>query len=87
MVRSFHYAGEAAALRLTRDLGTSMASVDRTKIDTWLTFWHRWVSGTFLDAYLEVAGGGRATSRRSWRNWPNCFDFFLLEKAIYELGL
>ncbi len=56
MVRSFHYAGRTAALRLTRDLGTSMVSVDRTTIDTWITFWHRWISGTFLDAYLEVAG-------------------------------
>jgi maltose alpha-D-glucosyltransferase / alpha-amylase len=85
MVRSFHYAGRAAAQRLTRDLGTSMASVDRTTIDTWLTFWHRWISGTFLDAYLEVAGQAEYLPH-DLGQLTQLFDFFLLEKAIYELG-
>ena len=85
MVRSFHYAGRTAALRLTRDLGTSMASVDRTTIDTWITFWHRWISGTFLDAYLEVAGRA-AYLPHDLAQLTQLFDFFLLEKAIYELG-
>ena len=85
MVRSFHYAGRTAAQRLTRDLGTSMASVDRTTIDTWLTFWHRWISGTFLDAYLEVAGQAEYLPH-DLGQLTQLFDFFLLEKAIYELG-
>jgi maltose alpha-D-glucosyltransferase/alpha-amylase len=85
MVRSFHYAGRTAALRLTRDLGTSMASVDRTTIDTWLTFWHRWVSGTFLSAYLEGVAPADYLPR-DLKQLTQLFDFFLLEKAIYELG-
>jgi maltose alpha-D-glucosyltransferase/alpha-amylase len=85
MVRSFHYAGRTAALRLTRDLGTSMASVDRTTIDTWLTFWHRWISGTFLDSYLDVAGGADYLPS-DLDQLSQLFDFFVLEKAIYELG-
>ena len=85
MVRSFHYAGRTAALRLTRDLGTSTASVDRTTIDTWLTFWHRWISGTFLDAYLDVAGQAEYLPHDP-AQLTQLFDFFLLEKAIYELG-
>jgi maltose alpha-D-glucosyltransferase / alpha-amylase len=85
MVRSFHYAGRTAAQRLTRDLGTSMVSVDRTTIDTWLTFWHRWISGTFLDAYLEVAGQAEYLPH-DLGQLTQLFDFFLLEKAIYELG-
>jgi maltose alpha-D-glucosyltransferase/alpha-amylase len=85
MVRSFHYAGRTAALRLTRDLGTSLVSVDRTTIDAWVTFWHRWISGTFLDAYLEVAGQAEYLPHES-AQLTQLFDFFLLEKAIYELG-
>jgi maltose alpha-D-glucosyltransferase / alpha-amylase len=85
MVRSFHYAGRTAALRLTRDLGTSMASVDRTTIDTWLTFWHRWISGTFLDSYLETAGQADYLPS-DLAQLTQLFDFFVLEKAIYELG-
>jgi maltose alpha-D-glucosyltransferase/alpha-amylase len=85
MVRSFHYAGRTAALRLTRDLGTSMASVDWTTIDTWITFWHRWISGTFLGSYLEVsADADYLPADRA--ELTQLFDFFLLEKAIYELG-
>jgi maltose alpha-D-glucosyltransferase/alpha-amylase len=85
MVRSFDYAGRTAALRLTRDLGTSMSSVDGTTIDTWVTFWHRWISGTFLDSYLEVAGQADYLPR-DVAQLTQLFDFFLLEKAIYELG-
>jgi maltose alpha-D-glucosyltransferase/alpha-amylase len=85
MVRSFHYAGRTAALRLTRDLGTSMASVDGMTIDTWLTFWHRWISGTFLDSYLQAAAHP-AYLPDDLAQLIELFDFFLLEKAIYELG-
>jgi maltose alpha-D-glucosyltransferase / alpha-amylase len=85
MVRSFHYAGRTAALRLNRDLGTSMVSVDRATIDTWLTFWHRWIAGVFLDAYLDVAGQA-AYLPHDLAQLTQLFDFFLLEKAIYELG-
>jgi predicted trehalose synthase len=70
---------------LTRDLGTSLVSVDRTTIDAWVTFWHRWISGTFLDAYLEVAGQAEYLPHES-AQLTQLFDFFLLEKAIYELG-
>src|SRR6202035_4810287 len=41
MVRSLHYAGQAAALRLTRDLGISVNAGELDNIDVWLTFWHR----------------------------------------------
>jgi maltose alpha-D-glucosyltransferase/alpha-amylase len=85
MVRSFDYAGRAAALRLTRDLGTSMSSAEGTMIDSWLMFWHRWISGTFLDSYLEVARSGRFLPD-DVEELTQLFDFFLLEKSIYELG-
>jgi maltose alpha-D-glucosyltransferase/alpha-amylase len=85
MIRSFHYAGQAAELRLTRDLGSSLTSSDRAEFDGWLTFWHRWVSGAFLNSYLETAGpvSYLPTERNKI---GRMLDFFLLEKAIYELA-
>ena len=32
-------------------------------LEPWLTLWYRWVSGTFLRAYLEVAGPERVPAR------------------------
>jgi maltose alpha-D-glucosyltransferase/alpha-amylase len=85
MVRSFHYAGRVAALRLTRDLGTSVASVEPGAIDQWLNFWHRWVTSTFLDTYLQRTGqcDYLPADREQLRK---LYNFFLLEKAIYELS-
>jgi maltose alpha-D-glucosyltransferase/alpha-amylase len=85
MVRSLHYAGQAAALRLSRDLGISVNPTELAKIDGWLTFWHRWVSGTFLDSYLEVAGHVSYVPRDRGAV-AELLDFFLLEKAMYELS-
>jgi maltose alpha-D-glucosyltransferase/alpha-amylase len=85
MIRSFHYAGQAAELRLTRDLGSSLKPSDRAEFDGWLTFWHRWVSGAFLNSYLETTGPASylPTEREKI---GRMLDFFLLEKAIYELA-
>jgi maltose alpha-D-glucosyltransferase/alpha-amylase len=81
MIRSFHYASRAAAIRLSRDLNTSLHS----DLEAWLTLWYRWVSGTFLDAYLQVARpGGFLPSDPD--QLAGLLDFFLLEKAVYELG-
>ncbi|HEX3567518.1 MAG TPA: putative maltokinase, partial [Acidimicrobiales bacterium] len=81
MIRSFHYASRAAAIRLSRDLNTSLHG----DLEAWLTLWYRWVSGTFLDAYLEVARpGGFLPSDPD--QLAGLLDFFLLEKAVYELG-
>ena len=62
-----------------------MASVDGAMIDAWVTFWHRWISGTFLDSYLHVAGQAEFLPD-DLDQLTQLFDFFLLEKSIYELG-
>ena len=87
MVRSLHYAGQAAALRLDRDLGTSVG-VGRRGDDRrlWLTFWHRWVSGTFLNSPISGAPAAPASCRADRAQLADLLDFFLLEKAIYELS-
>jgi maltose alpha-D-glucosyltransferase/alpha-amylase len=85
MVRSLHYAGQAAELRLTRELGIPINGEELDRVESWVTFWHRWVSGTFLEAYLSVAsGGGFLPPERA--QVAQMLDFFLLEKAVYELS-
>jgi maltose alpha-D-glucosyltransferase/alpha-amylase len=85
MVRSLHYAGRAAALRLSRDLGVAMQDHELENLDAWLTFWHRWVSGTFLNAYLDKSKSASYLPH-DLAEFRGLFDFFLLEKAIYELN-
>jgi maltose alpha-D-glucosyltransferase/alpha-amylase len=82
MIRSFHYASQAAARRLERDLGDSIGT---GTLDQWLTLWYRWVSATFLGAYLEEVGpAGYLPEDRD--ELGVLLDFLLLEKAVYELG-
>jgi maltose alpha-D-glucosyltransferase/alpha-amylase len=85
MVRSLHYAGQAAEIRLTRDLGMAIHASEVEKIDGWLTFWHRWVSGTFLSSYLTHAATARYLPH-DHTQVAGMLDFFLLEKAMYELS-
>jgi maltose alpha-D-glucosyltransferase/alpha-amylase len=85
MVRSLHYAGQAAAQRLSRDLGIALHDGELEDLDAWLTFWHRWISGIFLSSYLATAGNASYLPRDR-RELSGMLDFFLLEKAIYELS-
>jgi maltose alpha-D-glucosyltransferase / alpha-amylase len=82
MIRSFHYASRAAAMRLNRDLTESF---EPAALEHWLTLWYRWVSGTFLRSYLAAVDGAGFVPQDS-RQLSALLDFFLLEKAIYELG-
>ena len=85
MVRSLHYAGQAAELRLTRELGMQVEGREQESAEAWVTFWHRWVSSAFLDAYLDrAADGGYLPPQRL--DVAVMLDFFLLEKAVYELS-
>jgi len=82
MVRSFHYASRAVAMRADRDL---VGPHGHRELEPWLFAWYRWVSAAFLRAYLEVPGVG-------WLLPPDrmelgaMIDFFLLQKAVYELS-
>jgi maltose alpha-D-glucosyltransferase / alpha-amylase len=81
MIRSFHYASRAAARRLDRDLHPSLGP----SLESWLTLWYRWVSGTFLRDYLELTSGAGFLPTDE-AQLSGLLDFFLLEKAVYELG-
>jgi maltose alpha-D-glucosyltransferase/alpha-amylase len=85
MIRSLHYAGQAAALRINLEYGATIEAGLRRNYYDWLAFWHRWVAGRFLDSYLETAGANPyLPSTRS--DVIDLLDFFRLEKAVYELN-
>jgi maltose alpha-D-glucosyltransferase / alpha-amylase len=85
MIRSLHYAGQAAAMRTSLEFGRSVEAEMRERCDQWLDFWHRSVSSQFLDSYLEVARQSPyLPSNRS--QVAELLDFFRLEKALYELS-
>ena len=85
MIRSIHYAGQAAALRINVEFGATIEAGLRRKYDDWLAFWHRWVAGRFLDSYLDTTAGNPVLpSTRA--EVIDLLDFFRLEKAVYELN-
>ena len=85
MIRSLHYAGQAAALRISLEFGRAVEAEMRERCDLWLEFWHRSVTSRFLDAYLDVAS--RSAYLPSSRGQvAELLDFFRLEKALYELS-
>jgi maltose alpha-D-glucosyltransferase/alpha-amylase len=85
MVRSLHYASRAASTHLSRNLGIALHDEELERLEGWLTYWHRWVSGIFIDSYLKTSHG--ATYLPADRDdFAALLDFFLLEKAVYELS-
>ena len=80
MIRSFHYASQAAARQVARSLGA-----DPAELEAWLVLWYRAVAGTFLRAYLDAAAGAIFLPE-SERELGVLLDFLVLEKAVYELG-
>jgi maltose alpha-D-glucosyltransferase/alpha-amylase len=80
MVRSFHYAVNAALLKQT-----SIRSGDVPVLRPWTELWYRYVSGVFLRSYFDAAG--RAPFVPAEREEAGLMlKLFLLEKAVYELG-
>ncbi len=81
MIRSFHYAAYTVLLGHSGGLRPE----DFDKLDPWARFWHRWVSGAFLGAYLDAAQGGPFLPKNP-KDVAILIDGFLLEKALYEVG-
>jgi maltose alpha-D-glucosyltransferase/alpha-amylase len=80
MIRSFHYAIhgrylEAAAVR----------PEDADALAPWVRPWYTYVSGLFLNSYLETVDDAPfvPSDRRALET---LLDVFLLEKAVYEVG-
>jgi maltose alpha-D-glucosyltransferase/alpha-amylase len=85
MVRSFHYAAQAAALRISLEFGRSIETGLHEQFEDWLGVWHRQITARFLDEYLDAAGQSPLLpSSRS--QLAELLGFFRLEKALYELS-
>jgi len=83
MLRSFQYAAYAARLGAGSRTETA-SSVDLAAIRPWIDFWVRWVSASFLAAYLAAVG--RAVFLPKSRDELTLLiDLYTLDKAIYEL--
>jgi maltose alpha-D-glucosyltransferase/alpha-amylase len=80
MIRSFHYASQAAARQVTRSLGAVPG-----ELEPWIALWYRAVTGTFLRSYLDLATG-QVFLPDSQHELGVLLDFLVLEKAVYELG-
>jgi maltose alpha-D-glucosyltransferase/alpha-amylase len=79
MLRSFHYAAHHAIFTpLSRP-------EDLPAMEKWGYFWQLWVSASFLQSYLEVAGQA-AFLPKNENDLQVLLDAYCLEKAIYELG-
>jgi maltose alpha-D-glucosyltransferase/alpha-amylase len=82
MLRSFQYAAHA---RLFEEAAQGLiAPAELESFETWALYWERWVSATFLGAYLERAGGGGFLPTEP-AELAALLDAYLLETAIYEL--
>ena len=80
MIRSFHYAVYGSLLQ-----HSSVRPEDIPLLEPWAGIWYHCVSGVFLTSYIAAAERGDflPTDRGQLETLVR---FFLLEKAIYELG-
>ena len=82
MLRSFHYAAYAPLLQ-QRNGQAPRKNSDVLRL--WAYYWQKWVSATFLRAYLEFSGDSQFIPQ-SREELALLLDAYLLDKAVYELG-
>ncbi len=82
MIRSFHYASRAVAMRADRDL---VGPQGHRELGPWLSSWYHWMCAAFLRSYLAVPGVGRLLPDDR-TELGVLIDFFVLEKAVAELS-
>jgi maltose alpha-D-glucosyltransferase/alpha-amylase len=83
MMRSFHYAAQAAFLKQIESGGANVAQTDT--LTGWAQFWARHVSAIFYRAYLDATKNSTFLPRKD-EDVHLLTNIFLLRKAIYELG-
>jgi maltose alpha-D-glucosyltransferase / alpha-amylase len=83
MLQSFYYAANVA---LDNEIESGMMQSESPQpLQQWSTFWHRWVSATFLKAYLTTANEGSFLPK-THQELQVLLDYYLIEQAIYDLG-
>jgi maltose alpha-D-glucosyltransferase / alpha-amylase len=81
MLRSFHYASRAAALRVVQNLPPS----SHERLEPWLGLWYRGVADSFFSAYSSGIPEGSPVLGEVSHDTNRLLEFFLFEKALYEL--
>lgn len=80
MIRSFHYAIHGRYLQ-----AIEMRPEDSAMLERWIRPWYTYVSGVFLESYLQTVGEAPFVPRDT-EAIATLLDVFLLEKAVYEVG-
>lgn len=81
MLRSFHYATNAALMARVSGVGKEPNAASRA---AWARFFYVWTSAVFVKAYLAQAGDA-AFLPKSHDELHCLLDAYLLEKSLYEL--
>jgi maltose alpha-D-glucosyltransferase/alpha-amylase len=81
MIRSFDYVAYAALLRQTELDGIPAEQV--AQMEPWTRLWSRWISATYLRAYLEAVRPADLLPPSN-SALAGLLDAYLLEKAVYE---
>jgi maltose alpha-D-glucosyltransferase/alpha-amylase len=79
MLRSFSYAAHASLINYT-----ARHSEDVARLEPWALLWERSAAAEFLRAYREIAHGSGFLPQIS-ADFRKLLDFFLLDKALYEV--
>ncbi len=79
MLRSFDYGAYAGLFRFTND-----RPQDFDRLEPWAALWQAWTSAAFLRAYRDTAAGAPFLPTDPGQ-LDALLDFFLLDKAFYEL--
>jgi maltose alpha-D-glucosyltransferase/alpha-amylase len=83
MVRSLH---AAASAKLLEEAAAGVVSPEASaEVASWAGYWQRWVSASFLRAYLDRARGA-SFMPASRGELATLLDVFALEKALLELA-
>jgi maltose alpha-D-glucosyltransferase/alpha-amylase len=80
MIRSFHYAAYGAIF-----LRPAEKIADVEHLQSWADLWYFYMSGVFLDSYLQTVESGELLPADE-KDFTLLLESFLLEKAVYELG-
>jgi maltose alpha-D-glucosyltransferase/alpha-amylase len=79
MLRSFSYAAHASLINYTARHSEHVA-----RLEPWALLWERSAAAEFLRAYREIAQGSEFLPQSSG-DFRKLLDFFLLDKALYEV--
>ncbi|HJT79362.1 MAG TPA: putative maltokinase, partial [Gemmataceae bacterium] len=79
MLRSFDYGAYAGLFRFTND-----RSDDFGRLEPWAALWQAWTSAAYLRAYRDAAAGAPFLPADPGQ-LDALLDFFMLDKAFYEL--